>query len=197
MALDTKDWEGINRCLTRLYRELDSQRHPRLMLELLHELVPVDSSAVNLYKPPDELTAIEFPEHCMTAEQVALVGRYGRQSPYAAYYLATQDTSWKMTSDFMPVEEFYKLDLHRIALKPLEVNYQLGGFLVSMDGTAHVINPAPDASRVHRAGAGDSQHAATASGHQLRQRHRSQPGAKCGGANPGGDGHRAGGLWLF
>lgn len=109
------------------------------MLELLNELVPVDSSAINYFRPPDHLTAVGFPEGAFTDEQVALVGRYGHQSPYGAYYLATQDASWKMTTDFMPVEEFHKLDLHRMALKRLGINYDMAGFLVAMDDTAHVI----------------------------------------------------------
>ena len=139
MAIGVEDWQSINRCLIRLYSELDSQRHPYLMLEVLNELVPVDSSVVNFFKPPDRLTAVEFPKGFITKEQVAAVGHYGRQSPYAAYYLATQDASWKMTTDFMPVEEFHKLDIHRVALKPLGINYQIGGFLVFMDEMAHVI----------------------------------------------------------
>jgi DNA-binding NarL/FixJ family response regulator len=44
-----------------------------------------------------------------------------------------------MATDFMPVEDFFKLDLHRFALKPLGVNYQLGGFLAFMDDTAHIV----------------------------------------------------------
>ena len=138
MALEPKDWEAINRCLVRLYRELDSQKHPRLMLELLHELVPADSAAVNFFKPPDQLTAIIIPENIGTPEQIALVGHYSYQSPYG-YYLATQDASWKMTTDFMPAEDFHKLELQRLALKPLDVNYQLGGLLFMMNDTAYIV----------------------------------------------------------
>src|SRR5215469_4134000 len=111
MQLNSEDWQAINRCLVRLYKELDEQRHPRLMLELLHELIPVHNAAVNFFKPPDQLTAITLPENAATREQVALVGRYSFQSPYA-YYLATQDASWKMTTDFMPLEDFHRLDLY-------------------------------------------------------------------------------------
>jgi DNA-binding CsgD family transcriptional regulator len=139
MALEPEDWEGINRCLMRLYQELDSQRHPRLMLELLNGLVPVDSSVVNFFKPPDQLTAIGFPEGLVTEERVATVGRYVHQSPFTAYYLATQDASWKMTTDFMPVEDFHKLDLYQVGLKPLGINQQMCGFLAFMDGSLDVI----------------------------------------------------------
>src|SRR5690349_17304070 len=47
MALRTKDWERVNACLMRLYRELDAKRFPRLMLQLLNELVPGDSVVLN------------------------------------------------------------------------------------------------------------------------------------------------------
>ena len=138
MELSLEDWQGINRCLIRLYKELDAQRHPRLMLELLNELIPVDSAAVNFFTPPDRLTAVVFPEDVATPEQVALVGRYSYESPYG-YYVATQDASWKMTTDFMPIEDFHKLDIHRIALGPLGVNYQLGGLLMSMNDTVYIV----------------------------------------------------------
>lgn len=138
MALEATDWQAINRCLTRLYRELDVERHSRLMLELLNELVPADSASLNFFKPPDQLTAVVIPENIATPEQIALIGRYSYQSPYG-YYLATQDASWKMVTDFMPMEDFHKLDLHRLALGPLGANYQLGGFLFMLDEVAHII----------------------------------------------------------
>lgn len=138
MELSRQDWLKINHCLIRLYKELDEHRYARLMLELLNELVPVDSASLNRFIPPDKLTAVVFPENVVTPEQLALVGRYSYQSPFA-YYLATQDASWKMTSDFMPAEDFYKLDFHRLALKPAGVNQQLGGLLLYMDETAHMV----------------------------------------------------------
>ena len=123
MAVNTQDWEGINRCLTRLYRELNSQRFPRMMLELLGELVPMDSAAVNFFCPPGQLTAVIIPDDTATAEQISLVGHYAYQSPFG-YYLATQDASWKRATDFMPVADVHMLDLHRLAVAPLGVHYQ-------------------------------------------------------------------------
>jgi DNA-binding CsgD family transcriptional regulator len=136
--LNSEDWQRINRCLIRLYKELDSDGHPGLMLEMLAELVPVDNAAVNFYRPPDQLRAIMLPHDAATEEQVALIGRYFHQSPFANFF-STQDEAWKRVRDFMRAEDFYKLDLHRIALKPLGVNYQLGGFLTFIDGAAHII----------------------------------------------------------
>jgi DNA-binding CsgD family transcriptional regulator len=151
MSLSSEDWKRINECLLRLYRELDAQKQPRLMLSLLHELVPVDSAVLNYFKPPDQLTAVAFPENFVTKDQVTTVGLYSHQSPFAAYYLATQDATWKMTADFMPVEDFHKLDLHRIALKPLGINQQFGGLLALMDGEAHAIT-------LHRTHRGFTEH---------------------------------------
>jgi DNA-binding CsgD family transcriptional regulator len=139
MGLASEDWERINGCLLRLYRELDTERHARVMLEILNDLVPADSTVLNYFKPPHELTCITLPERFVTDEQVALVAKYGHQSPYGAYYVATQDASWKMTTDFMPAEEFHKLDIHRFALGPLGINYQIGGILAVMDDTCHII----------------------------------------------------------
>jgi DNA-binding CsgD family transcriptional regulator len=138
IELSSEDWRRINNCLIRLYKELDSDRHPRLMLELLAELVPVDNAAFNIYRPPDQLRAVMLPHDAATEEQVALMGRYFHQSPFANY-LAAQDAPWKRVRDFMPGEDFYNLDLHRVALKPMGVNYQLGGFLMFMGDAAHIV----------------------------------------------------------
>ena len=138
MELSSEDWQAINRCLIRLYKELDVERHSRLMLELLNELIPVDSAAVNRFVPPDKLSSIVFPEDVATEEEIARVGQYSYQSPFA-YFLATRDASWKITTDFMPIEDFRKLDFYRLALKPLGVSCQMGGLLMYMDETAHMI----------------------------------------------------------
>src|SRR6266700_3867893 len=110
MSLTLKDWERINACLVRLYRELDQQRHARVMLEVLNELVPSGSIVLNYFTPPDRLSAITLPENLATEAQTALVGKYSYQSPFG-YFLTTEDASWKMTTDFMPAEDFHKLEL--------------------------------------------------------------------------------------
>lgn len=139
MSLDSADWEKINGCLLRLYRELDAERHARVMLQVLNELVPADSLCVNYFKPPTELKALTLPENLATQSQVDLVGKYSYQSPYGAYFVTTQDASWKMTTDFMPIEDFHKTDLHREALSPFGINYQVGGILGIVDGVSHII----------------------------------------------------------
>lgn len=139
MNLDSADWGKINTCLLRLYRELDAEKHASLILQVLHELVPADSLVINYFKPPSELKALTLPKNFVTQQQVDLVAKYGHQSPYGTYYVATQDASWKMTTDFMPIEDFHKLDLHRQALSPIGANYQIGGILGVVNGVFHII----------------------------------------------------------
>lgn len=139
MGIASEDWVRINGCLVRLYRELEIQKHSRVMLEILNEFVPADSIVLNYFKPPSELSCISLPDGFVTEEQVALVAKYGHESPYGAYYVATQDASWKMTTDFMPAEEFHKLDIHRYALGPLGINYQIGSILAMLGDVCHII----------------------------------------------------------
>ena len=139
MSLPAADWERINGCLVRLYRELDSERQPRLMLQVLNELVPSENSAVNIFRPPHQLSVITLPESFPTEEQINAVGRYSQQSPFGVYYLATQDASWKMETDFMPTEDFHKLDLYHHALKPMGINHQICGLLGVLDGVLHAV----------------------------------------------------------
>ena len=139
MALPSADWEKINGCLVRLYRELDSEKQPRLMLQVLNELVPTENSAVNIFTPPHGLAVITLPEGFASEDHVKAVGRYSQQSPFGTYYLATQDASWRMETDFMPTEDFHKLDLYHHALKPMGINHQIGGLLAVMDGVLHAL----------------------------------------------------------
>ena len=139
MSLQSEDWEKINGCLVRLYRELDSEKQPRLMLRVLNELVPTENSALNIFTPPHGLTVITLPEGFATVDQVKAVGRYSQESPFGTYYLATQDASWRMETDFMPTEDFHKLDLYHHALKPMGINHQIGGLLAVLDGVLHAL----------------------------------------------------------
>lgn len=139
MNLTSNDWERINGCLLRLYRELDAEKHSRLMLEILNELVPAEQIVFNFLKTTGELSVITLPPNQVTKEQVLAVARYSHQSPIGAYYMATQDASWKMITDFMPEEEFHKLDIYQRGLKPLGINYQIGGILAVIGDTAHIL----------------------------------------------------------
>lgn len=141
MALQAEDWERINGCLPRLYRELDSQKHLRVALEVLNELVPADSLAVNIagVNMPNQLSAVSLPENHATPEQVALIGQYVHESPFTAYYLATLDGQWKMITDFVPLEDFHKTNLHRLALAPLGIQEQMCAAVGVLDGTGYWI----------------------------------------------------------
>ncbi len=140
-SLLAKDWEIINGCLHRLYRELDSQKHNRVMLEVLNELVPADLVVLQIadVQKPKDFSAITLPENHATPGRIASIGQHSHQSPFVAYYLATWDSHWKMITDFMPLEDFYKTDLHRLALGPLGINHQIFGVLGVLDGTGYAI----------------------------------------------------------
>lgn len=138
--MDSTDWQKINGYLVRLYRELSAEKHAHVMLQVLNELVPSDSMALNVFEPPDKLSAITLPENLAKAEQMSEIGRFAHQSPFASYYLATQDVSWKMTTDFMPLEEFHLLDIHRRGLGPLGINQQMGAILAHVDGATYIIS---------------------------------------------------------
>jgi DNA-binding CsgD family transcriptional regulator len=140
MSLSPGDWQKINGCLIRLYQELDCEKQPRLMLQIINELVPTDSSALNIFKPHGEMSAITLPEKFATPEQVSAVGRYTHQSPFASYFFATQDFSWMMPTDFIPQEDFYKLDLYQQGQKPLNIQHHMVGFIAQMEETAHALS---------------------------------------------------------
>ena len=141
MELHVDDWKAVNACLVKLYRELDRDRHSRVLLEVINELVPADSVALNMapVKTPYALSAITLPESHATDEQVALLGRYAHQSPFGTYYLATMDSNWKMATDFMPLEDFHNTDLHRLALGPLGINHQMFGMLGVLGETGYAV----------------------------------------------------------
>ena len=139
MALKSEDWEHINKCLLRLYGELDKEKHAGVLLQVINELVPAHSVVLNYFTPPHQLSCVTLPPNMATDEEVAVIASYSHQSPYGAYYVATQDASWKMTTDFMPAEDFHKLDFHRLVLGPMGINYQMGGILAVLGETCHII----------------------------------------------------------
>ncbi len=149
MPLQAADWEAINCGLTPLYSKLDSEKHSRVMLQTINDLVPADSLAINLarFDKPHDLSAMTFPENHVTPEQLALLGKFAHQSPFASCHLAAMESNWKMITDFMPVEDFHNTDLHRLALGPLGINHQMFGVLEvpGETGCAITINRTVDA----------------------------------------------------
>lgn len=139
MGLAVADWERINASLVRLYRELDTDAHARVVLQVIHELVAADSLCFNFFKPPETWRLISIPEKFAPAKVMRIARKYSHQSPFGAYYLATQDASWKMLTDFMPLEDFQQLEFYRLACAPLGINHLLGGMLGVVDGTAHIV----------------------------------------------------------
>lgn len=137
--LTVADWEKINASLISLYQELDMEQHARTMLRVINELVPADSLCLNIFASADNWKVISLPENFVTEEQLAVGKKFAHQSPFGSYYLATRDASWKMLTDFMPIEDFQKLEFYRFACAPLGINQLLGGMLASVDGSAHIL----------------------------------------------------------
>lgn len=140
MALPYEDLERINQCLPRLYRELDPEKHARALLQIINEFVPADNVALNLFEVNTrEYRVISLPENIASQEEVNLVGGLLHESPFPAYYVVTGDAQWKMTTDFMPVDDFHATKLYRLALSRFGASQQMCGMLALVESTAHAL----------------------------------------------------------
>ena len=140
MSLSLPDWTLLNSVILRLYRELDAERHARLMLEVLNEVVPADNIVLNLLDiSTGAYTVVTLPVGLAKPEEVSLVGRYLGQSPFPPYYVATGDAHWKMTTDFMPVEDFHSTDLWKLGLSRWGINQQICGMLAVENARVHAL----------------------------------------------------------
>ncbi|HET6406646.1 MAG TPA: helix-turn-helix transcriptional regulator [Chthoniobacteraceae bacterium] len=134
------DWESLSPLLLRLYSELNPDRYVRVLLEVVKELVPADSVVLNIFEiATSRYTVRTLPERIAEPGEVELVGRYLNESPFPPYFVATGDTQWKMTTDFMPLEDFHATQLHRLGLSRWGINQQMCGLLGQFDGAAHAI----------------------------------------------------------
>lgn len=139
MSLEANDWEKINAVLLRVYRELDPSAQTRAMLEAVGSLVPASSVVLNRFNVTNGQYTVEtLPEGITTPEITTNLGRYLHESPFPAYYVATGDPQWKMTTDFMPLEDFRELGLYR-AMQMWKIEVQMCGMLAFTDGVAHAI----------------------------------------------------------
>ena len=140
MALPPEDWESISHALLRIHRELDGEKHTELMLQIINEFVPADNVALNLFEVTTRnYRVVSLPEGVTTEDEVKLVASLLHESPFPAYYVATGDAQWKMTTDFMPVEDFHATQLYRRVLSRLGANQQMCGMLALVDSTAHAL----------------------------------------------------------
>jgi len=138
MALQAGDWERIGGALLRLYRETDSRRHSQLLLQIIQDFVPADNVALNLFEVVTrEYTVISLPEAITSDADVKLVASLLHESPFPAYFVATGDAQWKMTTDFMTVEDFHATKLYRLVLSRLGATQQMCGMLALVETTAH------------------------------------------------------------
>lgn len=144
---DGIEWDALSPVILRLYRELDPEKHVRAMLAVLNELIPSDSIVLNLFEvPTQKYSVVTYPEDLAKPNEVELVGRYLGQSPFPPYFVSTGDAQWKMTTDFMPAEDFQATDLWRRGLRRWGINLQICGMLAFENDTAHALT----INRTHR-----------------------------------------------
>ena len=90
------------------------------MLRVLSELVSSELIAWNEFNLANrELKLVCLPP--LTADlanRIEAIGRYAHQSPFPAYYAASGDRSWRMITDFMPIEEFQQTEFCNQGLGP-------------------------------------------------------------------------------
>ena len=139
MRIEPEIWEKIDRGLVRIYRAKDIETQGRVMMELIMELVPADSVLINCFEVATGCyTARIIPEETATAEDVEELKPYLHESPFPAYHLATGDPRWKITTDFMPLEDYRATALYR-SMQRWKVEIQMCAMLAFVDGTAHTI----------------------------------------------------------
>lgn len=147
MPLESRDWERIHQGLLPLYRERDREEHGRVMMNLIMEFVSADSVAINcLDITTGGYTMQVAPEGLWSLETVEAIRPNLHESPFPAYHLATGDDRWKMTTDFMPLEDFRETGLYR-SLRCWNVEMQMCALLAIVNHTAHAIT-------VHRTSGG-------------------------------------------
>lgn len=77
------------------------------MMNLMMEFVPADSVAINRFEVATGHYTVDIaPDGLWSSGVVDEIGLYVHQSPFPAYHLATGDDRWKMTTNFMPLEDF-------------------------------------------------------------------------------------------
>jgi DNA-binding CsgD family transcriptional regulator len=139
MNLVAEDWKAINGCLLRLYRELDHEKLLRLILEITTELVPGESAALSVVTLDEFVRCILLPENFMSVEDLGLVAQFRLQSPFRSYIVATRDAQWKMTTDFIPLEDFQFTDLYQRVFVRYGISQQMAGVLAVDEKTWHAI----------------------------------------------------------
>ena len=139
MNLIAEDWKTINGCLLRLYRELNHEKHARLMLQIITELVPAESAGLSIVTLPDKLTYLSHPENLVSQEESARSAQFRHETPFHAYFMATRDAQWKMTTDFMPLEDFHATDLYRQVFAPYGIDQQIAGLLAVAENMYHAL----------------------------------------------------------
>jgi DNA-binding CsgD family transcriptional regulator len=139
MNLDAEDWNAINGCLLRLYREFDQEKLLRLILQITTELIPGESAALSIVTMNEFVRCIMLPENFMPEEDLRLTAQFRDQSPFRSYIVATRDVQWKMTTDFMPLEDFHATDLYRRVFARHGISQQIAGVLAVDEKIWHAL----------------------------------------------------------
>lgn len=139
MELLPDDWKRINGAILSMYRELDPTAHAGVMLAAIASLVPADTIVLNWFDVSDGSYSVRtLPEGVASPGMTKEVEKHLHESPFPAYYVATGDPRWKMTTDFMPLEDFRELALYH-SMRPWNIEIQMCGMLAFIDGVAHAI----------------------------------------------------------
>lgn len=130
------DLLAVNRLLLDLYRAPTPDEHVQAMLRVMAELVPSDVIGWNEYNlKANTLRFTAFPPVWPAlAKRLESVGLYAHQSPFPAYFGASGDRSWRMITDFIPIEEFAKTDFCSRILMPDMGPHQIGTVLHEVGG---------------------------------------------------------------
>jgi DNA-binding CsgD family transcriptional regulator len=125
----------INKLLLELYGAPTAEEHIQAMLRVLAELVPSDLIAWNEFKlTTREIRLVSLPPLTSAlTDRLEIIGRYAHQSPFPAYFAASGDRSWRMITDFMPIEDFEQTTFCREGLGPTLGPYQIGTILDQVD----------------------------------------------------------------
>lgn len=135
MDISQGDLLLVNQLLLELYRAPTPEEHIQAMLRVLSELVPSELIAWNEFN----VTTRDIRLVCLPpltadlANRIEAIGRYAHQSPFPAYYAASGDRSWRMITDFMPIEEFQQTEFCNQGLGPMLGPYQIGTVLDRVD----------------------------------------------------------------
>ena len=123
----------INRLLLDLYRVQTSDEQTESMLNVVSQLVPSLVTTSTQFNTRTRLLKFASrPAFNAPPEMLNLIGSYAHQSPFPAYFAVSGDRSWRMLTDFMPVEDFQRTDLFRILYDSIQCSHLISTMLANI-----------------------------------------------------------------